>query len=60
VGNLRALCCAQALGDREYIVDGAFTGADILIAYTLAWAQRNELPLNSEQTEKLSSETSCA
>ena len=37
----------QALGDREFICGNAFTGADIMLGHTLAWARSAKIPLNS-------------
>ena len=36
-----------ALADREYMCGGAFTGADILLGHTLAWARSAKIPLES-------------
>lgn len=38
---------ASALGDRPYLLPGAFTVADILAGHTLLWAQSARLPLGS-------------
>jgi glutathione S-transferase len=37
----------EALGKREFICDEAFTGADILLVHTLAWARSAKVPLDS-------------
>ncbi len=39
------------LGDREFIVDGRFTAADILVAHTLGWARAFEVSLGHERLE---------
>jgi glutathione S-transferase len=36
-----------ALADREYMCGGMFTGADILLVHTLAWARSAKIPLDS-------------
>ena len=37
----------DALGGRDYICNGTFTGADILLAHTLAWARSAKIELES-------------
>ncbi|MEZ5583211.1 MAG: glutathione S-transferase family protein [Candidatus Competibacteraceae bacterium] len=39
------------LGEREFLVGGRFTAADILVAHTLAWAQSVGLPLGAENLQ---------
>jgi glutathione S-transferase len=42
---------AQRLEERDYVLDGRFTGADILAAHTLAWARSARVPLDSPVLE---------
>ena len=37
----------KAVGEREFICGNAFTGADILLAHTLAWARSAKITLES-------------
>ena len=43
-----AAVLAQQLGDREYIVGGRFSCADLLLAHTLRWAKRAKAPLQAD------------
>jgi len=40
-----------ALGDREFILPGGFSGADILAAHTLGWAKSARIALDSPRLE---------
>lgn len=42
---------ARGLGEREYLLGGAFSGADILGGHTLAWARSARVPLGSVRLE---------
>jgi glutathione S-transferase len=44
---LAAKLLDDALADREYMCGEAFTGADILLVHTLAWARSAKIPLES-------------
>ncbi len=39
-----AAVLAEGLGDREWLVGDAFTGADLIVGHTLAWARAFSVP----------------
>ncbi len=43
----------DAVGAREFICGDAFTGADILLVHTLAWARSAKIALDSARTHRL-------
>lgn len=54
----------RALGGREFILPGGFSGADIFAAHTLAWAKSARIPLDSQRLEaymtRLAGRPACA
>jgi len=46
-----ATLLAGALRDREYLLEGGFSGADILAGHTLAWARSARVPLGHATLE---------
>lgn len=44
---------STALGDKEWLVGGRFTFADLLVAHTLEWARRFEVPAEQENLDSL-------
>lgn len=47
--SIAAKLLEDSLDDRAYICDAQFTGADILLAHTLAWARSAKVPVESPQ-----------
>jgi glutathione S-transferase len=43
---------AEALGDREFLVGGRFSVADVLAGHTLAWARSSKVALGSDVLER--------
>ena len=43
---MAAKILASGLAEREFLVGGRFTAADILAAHTLAWARAFKMPLD--------------